>query len=100
MAAAVDDSVAVMETSRLKQVRHWFEMAMQAGYRLPAHADTALARCLFVERNYLQAAEVYRGVLDYGGIAFSGEQSQSNDELNAALHVALASFASASFIHS
>ena len=87
---AVDDPTVPVDESRLEEARHWFEKARMEGFSLPGHAAAALGRCLFIEKNYQRAAEAFQGILDGSGVALEGEQAGFNDELNAALHLAVA----------
>jgi tetratricopeptide (TPR) repeat protein len=89
-AVALDDPTGVEDDSRLRDARYSLEKADQGGFRLPAHAAAALGRCLFIEGNHRQAATRFEGVLDAGGVALAGGQAQFNDELNAALLLAVA----------
>lgn len=87
---AVDDTSSSEDESGLKEARYWLEKAIEGGVSLPGHHAAALARCLFVEENYRRAGALFQAALDAGGMALKGDQAGFNDELNAALQLAIA----------
>lgn len=88
-AVAVDVDEGQDEAS-ITEARYWFEKAVKGGVSLPQHHACALARCFFIEKNYQRAAVLFEASLGMGGIGLEGEQAALNDELNAALHLAVA----------
>jgi len=89
-AVAVDDGTGSEDKPRLEEARHWFERAVNNKVSLPGQHAAAVARCYFIEQNYLRAGELFQATLDAGGMALEGEQAGFNDELNAALQLAVA----------